>query len=147
MGLRGPPRKPSHLKLLSGTPVRQSEETPPVGLDEVLTELPPPPDYLPNDEARDEWGKVGAALVEKGWLNDLRLSALAMYCSVHGKIAQQLKAGTMPSAYSLQQLRGMQRDLGITGMNAPQQGNSDDGSKKPGKWAGLKQRSELDTKF
>lgn len=146
MGLRGPPRKPDHLKLISGTPIRQSEETPPVGLDEALTELPSAPSWLPNDLAREEWAKVGALLVSKGWLNSLRLSALGMYCALQGKLAQQMQAGTMPSAYSMQQLRGMQRDLGITGLTAPPQGKSDDPN-KPGKWAGLKQRSEFDSQF
>ena len=44
----------------------------------------------------------------------LRLSALGMYCLLHGKILQASNAGAMPSAHLFAQYRGMQlsRDSG-----------------------------------
>lgn len=141
MGLRGPPRRPEHLKLIAGTARSdRPADAPPVATDEALTELPPAPAYLQNDEAKAEWRAAGDKLIQAGWLNGLRLSALGMYCLLHGKILQASNAGAMPSAHLFAQYRGMQRDLGITGPTGPK-GPADDG-RKPNRWKSLRERAD-----
>jgi hypothetical protein len=142
MGTRGPQRRPEHLKLISGTArADRPADEPPVLPSETLAELPEAPDYLPNEDARKEWREAGQRLLDSGWLSALRLSALGMYCLLHGKILQASKAGAQPSAYLFAQYRGMQRDLGITGPTAAPKG-PDDSGRKPSKWARLKQRAD-----
>jgi len=107
----------------------------------VLTELPPAPDYLPNDEAKTEWARLSRLLLEAGRLDELKLSSLGIYCSLHGKITGMMRGGLMPSGHVLAQYRGLARELGIVQASpqAPTDGNE---PKKPSRWASLKDRAQ-----
>jgi phage terminase small subunit len=132
-------RKAPDLKVVCGSRKPEPETTDEPSAEDVLAELPPAPDYLPNDEAKSEWKRTGRLLIERGWLTEMRLSALGLFCAMHGKLTQVLHAGDLPKAHLLQQYRQMQRDLGIIGMTNKTQV---DDKPKPGKWNGLKERAD-----
>jgi phage terminase small subunit len=114
MGMRGPAKKPAHLKLIAGTTRDDRPEDPPaVAGDQALVELPDPPDWLPNEEAKNEWRKIGVLLVERGQLDTSRLMSLGIYCSVAGKIAQKFRAGEMPAAHLLAQFKALGKEIGV----------------------------------
>jgi hypothetical protein len=138
MGLRGPPKKPNHLRVISGTAPRDTPpEAPAIAQDQAILELPKPPFPMPNDYAQAEWDKIGTALVDRGMLSDERLMILATYCAVSGKIAQKFAAGDVPSAHLLAQQRANAKELGIIGTQGPR-----DDAAKPAKTSRLAQLKE-----
>jgi len=72
----GPPRKPSHLKLITGNPgkrpLNKNEPKPAAG-------IPPVPAHL-SDEAKAEWTRIATDLNAIGLLTQVDRAALAAYC-------------------------------------------------------------------
>src|SRR5690606_5520585 len=81
MGRRGPPPKPSHLKLVAGNPGRR-----PLPPDEPQPEVAAPkcPSHL-KGEARREWKRIAPELVELGVLARVDRAALAAYCQTYAR--------------------------------------------------------------
>ena len=80
MALRGRPKKPQELKVITGTdqPCRRAD---PLVIDgEVYTELPVCPVDFEHDAARAEWDRLGPVLVRCKMLNAGNLSAFALMC-------------------------------------------------------------------
>lgn len=142
MGLRGPTRRPNFLKVISGTdrPGRMNELAP-AAADVVLVDAPAVPDWMPNGEARAEWVRVCALLVDRGTLDPLKLGPLSVYCATHGKIQQAFRAGTMRSAHLQSQYRSMAKELGISDTTKPLT-DAGGGAKAGGRWAGIKARAQ-----
>lgn len=78
---------------------------------QLVTELPPPPDYVLTDDGRAEWARAGALLIADGRLNEWNVEFLGTYCAIYGQVAGQRRAGVVPIL--LHELRAWQRDLGI----------------------------------
>lgn len=78
MGRRGPPPKPTAMKLLEGNPGKQklnyAEPKPP-----VPRSLPKPPTRLLK-EAKQEWKRLMPALVSTGVLTEVDLAAFTELC-------------------------------------------------------------------
>lgn len=81
MGRRGPPKKPTFIRLKQGNPgklpINKRELKPPKG-------VPPCPDWL-NDDAKDCWKRTIPMLVRLGVLTLLDGNALAGYCDAYAK--------------------------------------------------------------
>lgn len=108
------PRKPSHLKSISGTdqPCRKAPEGE-VDLP-ILSKAPPPPSWLPNSHAVKEWNRLAAILTANKLLTEGGLSAFGMLCSLHGKLVQLWAAGESPTGHMLAQYRALINDFGLT---------------------------------
>jgi hypothetical protein len=107
------PRKPKHLKLISGTdqPCRRKPDED-VGAP-VLEDVPQPPDWLPNAHATREFKRLAPIAMRLGRLTEANVSAFALLCSVHGKIVQLLNAGEMPTGFLFSQYRAFASDFGL----------------------------------
>ena len=80
----------------------------------TLTELPPAPDYLQNyDEVKAEWTRAGTILLGLGQLDEKRLGYLGMYCAFFGAVIGIIRAGSVPPAEMLEQLRLMRASYEI----------------------------------
>lgn len=110
----GRARKPVALKVISGTdqPCRRPE-IPPVDF-ALASEVPAPPDWLPNAHAIKEWHRLAPILCQVGLLTEAGTSALAMLCSLHGKIVQLYAAGEAPTGHMVAQYRALTNDFGLT---------------------------------
>jgi len=106
------PRKPANLKLVTGTR-RPDRDTPAVDFP-LLNRLPPPPNWLPNVHAVNEWHRLSTILQANGLLTEGGLSALGQLCALHGSIIQAYHAGVTPNAAMIAQLRGFLNDFGLT---------------------------------
>ena len=77
----GRPRKPTHLKLITGNPGRRplpkGEPKPKLAIPAVPTEL--------CDDAKLEWGRVSQELLKMGLLSELDRGVLAAYCQAYGR--------------------------------------------------------------
>ncbi|PZP90194.1 MAG: hypothetical protein DI587_39355, partial [Variovorax paradoxus] len=80
----------------------------------VVTEVPKPPSWLPNAHAVKEWNRLAPILVANKLLSEGGLSALAMLCSLHGKLVQLFAAGEAPVASMVAQYRNLINDFGLT---------------------------------
>lgn len=110
----GPGKKPPALKAVAGTERKDREPaSPPVDLP-VLSEVPPPPDWLPNSHAVKEWNRLAPILTANKLLTEGGLSSLGMLCALHGKITQLYSAGEAPTASMAGTLRNMANDFGLT---------------------------------
>lgn len=82
MGRRGPPPKPTALKVLEGNPGKQklndSEPTPP-----ALDAVPKPPARLLK-EAKTEWKRLAPTLVGLGLLTEADIPAFTELCQNYG---------------------------------------------------------------
>lgn len=108
----GPGRKPTRLKVISGTtqPCRAIAAT--VALPAVDA-VPDAPDWLPNAHAIKEWNRLAPILVANKLLTEAGLAALAHLCALHGKIVQLYAAGEAPAAALVSQYRNLLNDFGI----------------------------------
>lgn len=113
MAKLGRPKKPHALKVLSGT-VQPCRIDPDDHEFQPLSEIPPPPDWLPNAHAVKEWHRLTEILFASHILTDASLSALAHLCALHGKIVQLYSAGENPNATLAGALRSMQNDFCLT---------------------------------
>ena len=111
------PRKPDHLKLVSGTaqPCRMQQAAP---LGDVLDSAPPAPDWLPTGHATKEWLRLAPILVANRLLTDMSLSAFGHLCALHGKLAQLWAAGETPRASLVAQYKGLIDAFGIPPLSA-----------------------------
>ena len=82
MGRRGPPPKPTALKVLEGNPGKQklnkSEPMPP-----AMNAVPKPPARLLK-EAKAEWKRLAPTLVSLGLLTEADITAFAELCQNYG---------------------------------------------------------------
>lgn len=81
MGKRGPPRIPTHLKLLRGNPGHQAmtkAEPQPA----IEPQVPEPPVYLVGF-AKDEWERICVELYSMKLLAKVDLQPLAAYCQAY----------------------------------------------------------------
>lgn len=110
--MAGRPKKPRRLRVVAGT------DRPDRAFDAVelpaVSELPDPPDWLPNAHAVREWHRLSAVLHGAGLLTEASLSALGMLCSLHGKLLQLWSVGETPSGHMLAQYRLLANDFGLT---------------------------------
>jgi P27 family predicted phage terminase small subunit len=84
MGRRGPPKKPTALKILNGNAGKRklnAEEPKP----EV--EIPECPDFL-HPIAKEEWARITPALFRLGLISGLDVAALAAYCQLYARWRQ-----------------------------------------------------------
>lgn len=106
-------RKPTGLKVVSGTERPDRESVPNVELP-LVSEVPPAPDWLPNGHAVKEWNRLAPILVANKLLSEGGLSALASLCALHGKMVQLYAAGECPTASMIGQYRASVNDFGLT---------------------------------
>jgi phage terminase small subunit len=109
----GPGKKPSHLKAVAGTSRRDREAAAVVELP-VVSEVPDPPDWLPNVHAVKEWQRLAPVLVNNKLLTDAGLMAFGHLCALHGKLVQLWAAGESPTGHMLSQYRALINDFGLT---------------------------------
>jgi len=107
------PKRPSKLKLITGTSRNDRPEVEAVALP-VLKSLPLAPDWLPNAHAVKEWERLAPILHGVGLLTEAGLSALGMLCALHGKLVQLWSAGESPNAAMLASYRNLVNDFGLT---------------------------------
>lgn len=105
------PRKPSNLKIISGS--RQPDAGVVVDLP-LVSELPAAPKWLTNPHAVDEWDRVVPILFANKLLTVAGVTALAHMCALHGAIVQASAAGIPPTASMMGTLRNMMNDWGLT---------------------------------
>lgn len=107
------PRKPRHLKVIAGTD--QACRRPPESVElPLVSDIPAPPDWLPNAHSVSEWNRLAAILHANRILTEASLSAFAMLCAQHGKILQMYAAGQMPPSAMLAQYRALANDFALT---------------------------------
>ncbi|MBH2010059.1 MAG: hypothetical protein I8H71_10200 [Xanthomonadaceae bacterium] len=106
------PGKPHALKVLTGS--RRISKTGPAVSFTPLTEAPPAPEWLLNDEARTEWRRLVPILVATRLINPALVSVLGHVCCLHGSIARTLAAGAMPKPALVAQYRLLLNDFGLT---------------------------------
>lgn len=109
----GPSRRPTVLKLLSGTARRDREPVVAVELPPV-TAIPEPPDWLPNAHAVKEWHRLAPIMVVNRLVTEADLSSLGHLCAVHGKLVQLWSAGEAPSGHLVAQYRGLAGAFGLS---------------------------------
>jgi len=107
------PRKPRALKVVSGTTQPCRDIVPSVELP-TISDIPEPPDWLPNSHAVKEWERLAPILVANKLLTEAGLSAFGMLCSLHGKLVQLWSAGEAPVASMVSQYRNLINDFGLT---------------------------------
>ena len=90
------PRKPTHLKILTGSRKPDPPDHKPPA-DRLLTEVPAPPDYLTTRDQREAWQKAGNLLLEHGELEAIKLEQLGLYAALAGKVAMSIRAGITPT--------------------------------------------------
>lgn len=109
----GPSRRPSTLKVISGTtrPDREAQ----AGVDlPSLSAVPPPPDWMPNAHAVREWQRLAPILVANKLLAEPDLGALGHLCALHGKIVQLWTAGETPTGHLLAQFNTLAGAFGLS---------------------------------
>lgn len=111
-------KKPRSLKIISGTdqPCRRDEGEP-LFVEEPLSDIPDPPDWLPNAHAVKEWNRVTKILHMAKMLTPGCLQSLGVLCASYGCIVQQYAAGLAPKASELAQYRGLVAEFGLTPMS------------------------------
>jgi len=108
------PKRPRSLKVIAGTERNDRDGAAPIVDLPVLSDVPPPPDWLPNAHARKEWDRLAPILTANKLLTEGGLSALGMLCALHGKIVQLYAAGESPTGHMLAQYRNLTNDFGLT---------------------------------
>lgn len=124
-------KKPNHLKVLSGS--RRIDDHQTVDLPPV-SEIPPPPDWLPNAFAVREWNRLAPILFDNGLLTEASLSTLGVLCSCYGELAKQYSAGLSPTGHLVAQYRNLINDFGMTPSSASKVRASGDQA-KPNRFA------------
>ena len=110
---RGRKPIPQHLKIVAGTD--RPDRPPPEGIElPLVSEPPPPPYWLSDGFAVEEWKRLAPILHANKLLTEAGVSALAMLCSVHGQLVAMHLARQQPTSSLLQAYRGMVSDFGLT---------------------------------
>ena len=129
MARKGPPPKPTKLKLLSGT-WRKDRATP--GEPTPKIEVPSPPSHL-DAEARSEWKRISVDLARLGLVAKIDRAMLALYCQTWSRWVEaerELKRGGLtvssPNGYNIpspyvsiattaaKDLRGLASEFGMS---------------------------------
>src|SRR4051812_19442358 len=110
------PPKPAHLRAIDGS---RSGNVP---LDDTihyptLEYAPPPPDWLVNVHARQEWLRLTPILTKHKLLTEANLSALASLCAIHGIMVTHWAANSFPPSSLIAQFRQLCSEFGITPMS------------------------------
>lgn len=126
--MSGPAKKPSHLKALAGTSRPDREPLPPaVPLPDLLDTIPEAPDWMPNPHAVKEWNRATAILLQRGRLTEGCLTMLGHMCAMHGNIIRTMQAGANVTTSTIDVMRKIANDIGLTGDDTKTDG---DGPKK-----------------
>ena len=123
----GPGKKPTVLKMISGTVKKYRLPETPVDI-EPLEDLPEAPHWLPNAHAVLEFIKLAAVLHANRLLTCGGVAALGHLCALHGKMVQLWSAGETPTGHMVAQYRALVNDFGLTPVA---QGKVHSGDKKP----------------
>ncbi|WP_075575006.1 P27 family phage terminase small subunit [Lysobacter antibioticus] len=107
------PKKHHNLKVVQGT-ARPDRDGPPLVDLPLVSDVPAPPDWLPNAHAIKEWNRLAPILHANKLLTEAGISTLGQLCALHGKIVQLYAAGEAPVASMVAQLRGFSNDFGLT---------------------------------
>ncbi|MDQ0035919.1 phage terminase small subunit [Variovorax boronicumulans] len=107
------PKKPRALKVVSGTVQPSRDEKPSVEMPPV-SDVPEPPDWMPNAHAIKEWNRLAPILVANKLLTEAGLGAFGQLCALHGKLVQLWAAGEAPVASMVAQYRNLINDFGLT---------------------------------
>jgi len=111
----GPSKKPIQLKTISNTTRGKKEIESSNVIDlPVVSEVPPPLPWLPNEYAEAEWRRLAPILVANKLLTEAGLSAFGALCSLHGTLAQIWAAGHAPTGHMVAQYRNLVNDFGLT---------------------------------
>ena len=79
-----------------------------------ISDVPPPPDWLPNAHAVNEWRRLAPILVANKLLAEADLSAFAHMCAVHGKMVQLWTAGETPTGHMVSQYNALAAAFGLS---------------------------------
>jgi phage terminase small subunit len=108
------PKKPPTLKIIAGTSRPDRDDGAAGEADfATLTEIPAPPNWLPNAHAINEWRRLGGLLVANKLLVALDLSTLGQLCALHGKMVQLYAAGETPVASMVAQYSNLASAFGL----------------------------------
>lgn len=86
MGLRGPPKKPTELKLLQGVPGGQSKLNKGEVKPRKLNNTRPPKDLAP--DAKKVWRVMAPRLEELGLFTELDINTFRRYCELYARWLQ-----------------------------------------------------------
>lgn len=130
MGKRGPPKKPTRLKILQGNPGKRA--LPDHEPQPNVNRLPEPPDHL-SQSAQHVWRRLAPKLHRLGLLTEIDDDALALYCDAsarwvrakaevdaHGDIVKTLAGNPIQNPYlavanrAAEQMRKLISDFGMT---------------------------------
>lgn len=121
MATSGPPKKIFAFRMLEGTDTAkarrdaQEEESAAGALDVTpFTEVPKPPQWLPNVHAVKEWKRLAPILVANKLLHEGNVGGFGQLCALHGKLTQLWAAGETPKPPLLLQYRQLINDYGLT---------------------------------
>ena len=107
------PKKPHAFKLISGS--RRVERGTPSGVQLPPLEVaPPPPEWLLDDAAVEEWNRLASLLVANRMVSDMDLGTLAHLCAVHGQIVACYLAGITPKGSLVGVYASMSAAFGLT---------------------------------
>jgi phage terminase small subunit len=105
------PKKPNALKVLSGS--RRIDKHPSIAMP-LVDEVPPPPAWLPNEYAAQEFSRLAKILKANGLLNEANASPLAVLASIFGCIVGAHERGEVPTAALIAQYRAGCGEFGLT---------------------------------
>lgn len=135
------PRKPSHLKAISGTSRPDREpEVPPVELP-LVDGVPEAPSWLSNSHAVAEWNRLAPILQGVGLLTQGGLTTLGVMCSLFGKIVQLYAAGESPTGHMIAQYRALANDFGLTPVAQGKVRPNGESAKSGNKFSGIGKRA------
>ena len=107
------PKTPNAWKIISGS--RRVERGPPEGVQIAPLEAPPPPpEWLINPAATDEWHRLVGLLTANRMLAALDIGTLAHLCAVHGQLVACHLAGIAPKASLVDAYSSMAGAFGLT---------------------------------
>lgn len=113
----GPPKKPFGLKAVAGTDrvADREREANPYGVTlESLTDVPEPPDWLPNAHAVKEWRRLAPILVVNKLLAEADLSVFGHMCAVHGQMVALWSANLTPTGHLISQYHSLAAAFGLS---------------------------------
>ena len=111
--MAGRPRKPEYLKALAGT--ARADRAHSAGfVTKPITDIPAPPDWLPNCHAVKEWNRLAPMLTTNGVVTELDLGALGHLCAIHGKLVQLWAADETPTGHLIAQYNSLAGAFGLT---------------------------------
>lgn len=127
-------RKPNAMKLVAGTQqkCREREE---ISI-EPVAQRPEPPDWLPNDDARQEFARLVDVLFPLGLINKANQSAVAICAGVCGQIMQGFRDREPPTAAMVASYHSLLSAFGATPATASKVTPKGD-AKKVNKFAGI----------